>query len=287
MIYSNSNLYLSIGDRLPALMADINLKNGIHKEAHSHFGNPSLAMVTFFQYLEKLSDRQAAEATGARIDWKYALHLSMNYPGLDPAALCDFRQSLLSHADRQWEFQRFLELLKNEEYCQESQVQSLDTLGVVAEVCARTRLDRAMSSMRHILQALATHNPEWLLRISLPHWFSRYDVANHQFDLTQSMEHQQMLAEAIGADIAFLLKSITQANEPQLASLNEVQELHQVWREQFEPNCLEGVKLLPYCYFCSKMQPTHVEQEVTIRNCTHLFAQPIVIKPYSENPPSC
>jgi transposase len=32
-----------------------------------------LALVTVFQFLEHLSDRQAADAVRARIDWKYAL----------------------------------------------------------------------------------------------------------------------------------------------------------------------------------------------------------------------
>ena len=43
-------------------------------------GQPSLApwrlaLVTVFQFLEALSDRQAADAVRARIDWKYALGL--------------------------------------------------------------------------------------------------------------------------------------------------------------------------------------------------------------------
>ncbi len=36
-----------------------------------------LALVTVFQFLEHLSDRQAAEAVRARIDWKYALGLEL------------------------------------------------------------------------------------------------------------------------------------------------------------------------------------------------------------------
>jgi hypothetical protein len=71
-----------------------------------------------------------------------------------------------------------------------------------------------------------------------------------QPDLTQGMEQQQALAETIGADIAFLLEAISQADKAELALLKEVQQLYQVWREQFDPICLEGVKFLPYCYFC-------------------------------------
>src|SRR3954462_10294062 len=40
-----------------------------------------LALVTVFQFLERLSDRQAADAVRARIDWKYALGLELTDPG--------------------------------------------------------------------------------------------------------------------------------------------------------------------------------------------------------------
>jgi transposase len=253
MIYSGSNLYLSIGDRLPALMADINLKNGIHKEASSHFGNSSLAMVTFFQYLEKLSDRQAAEATSRRVDWKYALHLSMNYPGLDPASLCEFRQSLLCQPERVQEYQRFIDRMVERGYYPESQEQPLEALRIVNEVCARTRLDKVKTGMRHAVQALAIRQPEWLRQISRPYWYIRYEMTNHLSDLNQTTEQQQALTEAIGVDIAYLLNTINQAGKSELASLNEVQELYRVWREQFDPITLEGVKLFPFCYLCGTM----------------------------------
>jgi hypothetical protein len=37
-----------------------------------------LALVTIFQFLEHLSDRQAADAVRARIDWKFALGLELD-----------------------------------------------------------------------------------------------------------------------------------------------------------------------------------------------------------------
>jgi transposase len=41
-----------------------------------------LALVTVMQFAENLSDRQAAEAVRARIDWKYALGLELTDEGL-------------------------------------------------------------------------------------------------------------------------------------------------------------------------------------------------------------
>jgi transposase len=55
-----------------------------------------LALVTVFQFLENLSDQQAAEAVRSRIDVKYALSLEFDDPGFDLSMLCEFRARLLA-----------------------------------------------------------------------------------------------------------------------------------------------------------------------------------------------
>ena len=50
-----------------------------------------LALVTVFQFLENLSDRQVAGAVRSRIDLKYALSLELGDPCFDFSVLCEFR----------------------------------------------------------------------------------------------------------------------------------------------------------------------------------------------------
>src|SRR3954447_12852945 len=54
-----------------------------------------LALVTVLQFLEHLSDREAAEAVRARIDWKYALGLELTDPGFHFSVLAEFRARLV------------------------------------------------------------------------------------------------------------------------------------------------------------------------------------------------
>ena len=54
-----------------------------------------LALVSVFQYVEGLSDRQAAEAVRSRIDWKYGLGLELADPGFDFSVLSEFRRRLV------------------------------------------------------------------------------------------------------------------------------------------------------------------------------------------------
>lgn len=42
-----------------------------------------LALICVMQFAENLSDRQAADAVRARIDWKYALSLELTDSGFD------------------------------------------------------------------------------------------------------------------------------------------------------------------------------------------------------------
>ena len=250
-VYNRSNLYLSVGDQLAVLLNDISFENTDPRETPSRMERPLLALVTFFQYLEKLSDRQAAEATQTRIDWKYALHLSMTYRGVNQTDLCAFRQQLLSHHTQRQDFQRLLDRLGEGGYTKDIQGQSLESMQVLTEVCMRTRLDKVMACMRNVLQALATQHTEWLRKTSLPYWYSRYEVSGRKPDLAESIDQQRAKAEAIGADIAYLLEAINQADNPQISSLNEVQELYQIWREQYQPGSGMFLWRENFCTSCS------------------------------------
>jgi len=54
--------------------------------------------VTVLQFAEGLSDRQAAEAVRARINWKYLLGLELGDPGFHYSVLCEFRGRLVGGA---------------------------------------------------------------------------------------------------------------------------------------------------------------------------------------------
>jgi transposase len=50
-----------------------------------------LALVIVLQFLENLTDRQAADAVRSRLDWKYLLSLELTDPGFDHTVLSEFR----------------------------------------------------------------------------------------------------------------------------------------------------------------------------------------------------
>ena len=71
-----------------------------------------LALVLVLQYVDGLTDRQAADAVRGRIDWKYALGLELTDPGLDASVLSEFRARVVAGGAEALLLDALLELCK-------------------------------------------------------------------------------------------------------------------------------------------------------------------------------
>ena len=87
--------YLLLRDRLGAVFDDVGFADLYPALGQPAYAPWRLALVTLMQFREGLSDRQAAEAVRARIDWKYLLALELADPGFDHSVLCEFRGRLI------------------------------------------------------------------------------------------------------------------------------------------------------------------------------------------------
>lgn len=235
-VFNIENLYLAIGDQLEFLFEDLNLD-----DLDSFGGKPAavlfiLAMVTIFQFAENLPDHQAADAVRARMDWKYALHLPLDYPGFEPSELSEFRQRLLLDSAGQFVFQDMLTRLAKLSLLGSRDRRRVNAMDVLMAIDTLSRAERVARVMSLALETLASRRPDWLRVISLPHWYERYGQMRATLQLPSSKEEQEALAQAIGADISYLLEAIAETDAPDLALLSEVQALRQVWYQEFKPH---------------------------------------------------
>ena len=238
-MFNMENLYLDVGDQLEFLFDDVNWDelNGFGgKPARSLF---ILAMVTIFQFAEDLPDHQAADAVRSRMDWKYALHLSLDYPGLDPAELNEFRQRLLLDRAGQSVFQCVLTRLAKTGLLGGKDKRQTDVTNVLTRVNALSRVEKVAEAMTLALEALAASQPDWLLVISLPHWYERYGQTLAPLPWRGRSETQEALVQAIGTDISYLLEAIAQPDAHALARLPEVQALQKLWQQEFASHSSE------------------------------------------------
>ncbi len=106
--FPKGNLYMTLRDELGTFYDDNDFAQLYSSEGQPALHPGCLALVCVMQYMANLSDRGAAEAVAARIDWKYALGLELTDPGFDFSILSLFRSRLLSGGKEQILLDRLL-----------------------------------------------------------------------------------------------------------------------------------------------------------------------------------
>src|SRR5260370_14511362 len=94
-VFPNGNIYMAMRDQVGILFEAEDFA-----ELFPAVGQPSesswrLALISIMQFAENLTDRQAADAVRARIDWKYALCLAIRDTGFNYSVLSEFRARLV------------------------------------------------------------------------------------------------------------------------------------------------------------------------------------------------
>src|ERR1700709_1549446 len=95
--FPSGNLCLTWRDELGTVFTDSQFTDLFPTRGQPAETPWRLAIITVLQFLENLSDRQAADAVRARIDWKYLLGLELTDPGFDFTVLSQFRTRLVTH----------------------------------------------------------------------------------------------------------------------------------------------------------------------------------------------
>jgi hypothetical protein len=194
-----------------------------------------LAVVTVLQTIEHLTDRQAADAVRARIDWKYALSLPLDDEGFDFSILSDFRQRLIDAHAETLILEPLLTMSRQRGWLKTGGKQRTDSTAVLAAVRALNSLESVGESMRAVLNDLAKEDPAWLLVHLDADWFDRYV---HRFEMTRFPKQeskQQALRKQVGEDVARLLDRVDRQETPSsLGQLPSVSRLRQIFDQHYE-----------------------------------------------------
>ena len=83
--FPKGNAYMKLRDELGVLYQDARFMEWFSKVGQPGEVPGLLAIVSIFQFMEGLSDRQTADCVRGRIDWKYALGLELTYAGFEAA----------------------------------------------------------------------------------------------------------------------------------------------------------------------------------------------------------
>ena len=194
-------LAVEVRDRLGQWLADEDFAAAFGIGGRPGWPPSRLALVTVLQRAEKLTDRLAAEAVRARLDWKYLLGLPVDDPGFDHTVLAEFRGKVAEAGLEQVALDALLGKLAGDGLVKAGGKQRTDSTHVVAAVAALNRLELAGESVRAAVEALAAAHPGWLAqRICVPDRAGRYGTPLTSWRPPASQARQDELAIAYARD---------------------------------------------------------------------------------------
>ncbi len=233
--FPKGNLYLTMRDELGTIYTDEDFQALFSLEGHPSTSPWQLSLVSVMQYIEGLTDRQAAEAVRSRIDWKYALGMKLTDSGFDFSVLTEFRSRLLNGEVVQLFLDKFLEQCQIKGWLKAKGQQRTDSTHILAAIRTLNRLECVGETLRAALNALAVVAPSWLLTQVEEDWFEHYSRPVSEERLPKGIEARTVYAERVGLDGMRLLNTIYDdpATPEWLRELESVEILRQTWIHQY------------------------------------------------------
>src|SRR5918998_103723 len=172
--FPTGNRYLRLRDTFGPLFDSRDFQHLFSPEGRPAEDPARLAVITIVQFVERLSDEQAANAVRSRIDLKYVLALPLEDAGFDASVLSEFRTRLLQGQAEHLLFETVLTTFRDAGLLRSRGSQRTDSTHVLAAVRALNRLECVGTTLRHALNSLAVVAPEWIVAHSHPDWLDRY-----------------------------------------------------------------------------------------------------------------
>ena len=160
-VLKKDSVYKLVGDEYFDQFHETDFEDLFSAEGKPAISPIILTFVTIFQFIEKYPDRQAAEALRMRIDWKYALHLPLDYLGFDFSVLSEFRDRLVEHEAEQRVFVRMVKLFQANGLIKERGKQRTDSIAMLTKVRNLSRLELVVEPLRLAVGAILEAVPEW------------------------------------------------------------------------------------------------------------------------------
>jgi len=249
-VFPKGNAYMRIRDELGELYEDEKFTGLFSKEGQPGEAPGLLAVVSIFQFMEGLSDRQAANAVRSRIDWKYALGLEITDAGFDYSLLSEFRGRLIAGSLEQKLLDELLKLCASKGLLKKRGRQRSDSTHVLGAVRELNRLELLGETLRYALNDVAEIEPEWMRQHAKIDWYQRYAVRFEAARLPSTEAKRSEMALEIGqAGYELLAAAYDHASPETVRDAKGIEVLRRIWLQQYYLNedqvCLRRSDNLP------------------------------------------
>jgi transposase len=214
---------LRLRDQLEALYCESNGRPGIDPVL--------LSGVTLLQFMEKVTDRRAAEQVVYHLGWKYALDLELDYEGFHSTVLVYFRDRLEEKRAERVIFDGIVDLLIELGLIKRAGKQRIDSTHILGYVKEMSRLECAVETVRLGLEGLAG----MLVTGKRPELWERLWTLYVQSEVgwRLSKAERDHRYRQCGQDLKDLLEWIDN-HDPKLGEIESIQLMRRVFEEQFE-----------------------------------------------------
>jgi transposase len=232
VVLKAESVYRQIGDHFDALFPQDSEFAFMYDEQGRGAIPPLLVgLVTAFQMLEKVPDRAAAEFVASRIDWKYALHLPLNYPGFHWTDLLAFRNRLREHQQERLLFDQILAKLQGLGLLKARGKMRSDSTQVLAVIERLSQLELVTESIRMALRAVTELAPDGVASLLPASFQETYSRQQSEYGLSQAQVRGRLVQA--GQDGFWFLAQLARTAAAQLGALPAVATLRTVLAQQF------------------------------------------------------
>ena len=225
------SVYRLVGNKIDQIVSDEDFLDMYADEGRPAVNPVVLALVSTFQFLEKLPDRAAAEAVVMRLDWKYALRQELTWTGFHYSDLCNFRKRLLEHGQEWVVFERLVAYLREQGYIKGRGRQRTDGTKIIGLVSRLSRLELIWETIRLTVRALVDTDESWVRKHLPVSFVDSHSQRRWDFRLSKD-KIQQRMGEA-GQEGYWLLAQVEVQGSKELKATPEVKQLRRVLEEQF------------------------------------------------------
>ncbi|WP_306341070.1 IS1182 family transposase [Streptomyces sp. AS13] len=232
--FPRGSLTIRVRDELGPMFRDEDFADLFASRGRPAWSPAGLALVSVLQFVEGLTDRQAAEAVRARIDFKYALGLHLDDPGFDFSVLSEFRDRLAGADGGRRVMDGVLVAVREKGLLKSTGRARTDSSHVLSSARELCWLEQVAETLRAALNALAQAASDWLSQVAEPDWFRHYATRAEDSRFPKARAKRDEVGLRIGRDGTRLLEAVFTADAlPALRALDEVEVLRQVWVQHF------------------------------------------------------
>src|SRR6266480_7222690 len=233
--FPRGDVVMQVRDTLGAIYTDEAFADLFPTHGQPALAPWRLALVTVFQFMEGLTDRQAADAVRDRLAWKYPLSLDLCDPGFDHSVLSEFRSRLVEGNAEQRLLDLLLEQCRKGGWLKAHGQQRTDSTHVLAKIRALNRTLCVAQTMVYVLNVLSEVAPEWVRAHVPTQWVERYGERLEHERLPKEEQERQQYANQVGSDGWMLLDALEAPDTADwMKTLPAITTLRTIWEHQFE-----------------------------------------------------